>query len=150
MKTALLVVMAVVLVGCNSTRTTTTKQLDADGKVKSETVIVESIPTIADKSYNVLNQTTAFRVKSTPDTASASTSWLELIFGTSVSIVQMVAPVRDGEVTPVSYTCTKQTSIWADIFGSNVSSGTETYVGASDETADDTVKRLEAFRNKGN
>jgi tellurite resistance protein TehA-like permease len=137
----------VFLMGCSTIETVTVKKLNPDGTVASETTTVTKGPSIAKKSYNIINQTTAVKIKTTPDSATASTSWIEFIFGTSVSVIQMVAPIKDGESTPASWSRTTQTSIWADMFGTNVSSGTECYTAASGETADETAKRLKAFRS---
>jgi len=136
---ALAIICAVIaLTGCNTTET----EYDKDGKIAKITIA----PSLAKKSYQITNQTTAFKIKTTPDSGTASTSWIEFIFGTSVTPIQVVAPIKTGETTPAMYTRTKQTSIWADLFGTNVSSGTESYIAASGETAAETAARLKALR----
>lgn len=143
---AAIVFIIMCLTACNSIKTIETKTLDSEGRIisiKTETI---KEPTIAKKTYTVTNQTTAFRAKTTPDSATASSSWIELIFGTSVTSVQVVSPASSGETTPAVYTVTKQTSVWADMFGTSSSSGTESYITATGETAEQTAIRIKALR----
>jgi len=143
---AAIVFIMLCLTACSSIKTIETKTLDSEGRIisiKTETI---KEPTIAKKSYTVTNQTTAFRAKTTPDSATASSSWIELIFGTSVTSVQVISPVESNESTPAMYTVTKQTSIWADMFGTSSSSGTESYIAASGETAEQTAIRVKVLR----
>jgi hypothetical protein len=143
---AAIVFIMLCLTACSSIKTIETKTLDSEGRVISiKTETIEE-PTIAKKSYTVTNQTTAFRAKTTPDSATASSSWIELIFGTSVTSVQVVSPVESNESTSAMYTVTKQTSVWADMFGTSSSSGTESYIAASGETAEQTAIRIKALR----
>lgn len=97
------------------------------------------------KALGLASSSSGLVVKAPGSLMSGSTSAVDIWFADNCSTYASAPSIQEGEKTQIVFTMTKRRSFFGALFGIDATSEAFTYIGNPGETADETVKRVNAF-----
>jgi hypothetical protein len=97
------------------------------------------------KALGLSSSTDGFYVEAPGELSSGSSSLVKLGLVDNCFSYASAPAIEDGKKTQIVFTVTKRRSFFGAIFGVDATSSSFTYIGMPGESADDTVKRVDAL-----
>jgi len=111
-------------------------------------VVLTGCSSLENKAVGIGSGVDAFKIE-TSGSISSGTVLPNIIAGGAVNTLATAPVLKDGEKTQVVYVHTRRTSFFGEIFGIDAATESTSYIGAPNESAEDTAKRLAAFQQIG-
>lgn len=99
---------------------------------------------LENKAVGIGSGVDAFKLETT-GSISSGTLLPNLIAGGAVNTLATAPSVQEGTATQVVFVKVRRNSFFGELFGIDASTEAVSYIGSAGESADDTVKRLEAL-----
>lgn len=107
-------------------------------------VLLAGCSNLENKAVGIGSGVDAFKLE-TSGSVSSGTVLPNIIAGGAVNALATAPAVQEGTETQVVFVKAKRNSFFGELFGIDASTEAVSYIGAAGESADETVKRLEAL-----